>query len=306
MKTTFVRYITMISLCVVILTTMLTSSTFASAQDTLKKEKLPPEAYVTKVGVSEIDNVLDPKSPNYDPSQRYGTDGTRFAKLKNVDKKLDKVTLDEDEDTHYHWGTYLYPEDPDDPDDNVDGVLARQKVSTTLTLENTNDTVYAPALIAPNDCRLESVASYFHNGVSTQRYWKVFDHYTEGFVYATQINATFCSRYANSGYVTTKIIKEGSYWVVYLFDWINTEWDTITTAYGDGDHAYGWDYWECYYLDDDWPDLPQLRSYYLLVHLDGSWYYSTSTFSGIFLRLPVTFPYSKGYNSNYYDWYVGP
>lgn len=216
--------------------------------------------------------------------------------------KMQTYSIVEERSSHYYYGTYV------DPNEDVDRIWARQKISTSLELETFNDTLYGPTLLHPNYCRIESVASYLYNGSSTERYWKIWDHYNDCFIFATAMNATFCNRYANSSYVSTMIKKTGEdHWWVYLYDWIDSEWDLLLSAYGDGDHSYGWDIWEYYLYGEDWPDLPELRSYYLRVYDDGDYYYVTSTYGTV---LPSDnfddVPYDYDMNSNCYDWYVGP
>ena len=274
--------------------------TIVSAEET-KDDKLPEEL-CTKIGKFDLDNVLDPNSMNYDPNQRYGPEGSRFGPPDNYNDYVHTLINEgERSGVQYYYGTYIYP------NEDVEGVWARQKISTSLNLENSGDSLFAPTLLAPNYCRLESLASYVHNGSSTERYWKIFDHYNDCFIWATAMNANFTSRYSNSGYVSTWIDKTGEdHWWVYIYDWTDSEWDLCTSAYGDGDHSYGWDAWECYDLYDDYPDLPEIRSYYLRAYDDGDWEYVSSSYGVDTYLLPVDFPYDYDMNSNYYDWYVGP
>lgn len=265
------------------------------------QEPPPPEEVCDKFGKCELDNVLDPRSPNYNPAHRYGGEGSRFGPPGKRSEDVPALGgIGALWTYHNYFGTHVYS------GKSVERIWARQKISTSLDLNDTEDYLYAPTLMAPDYCRLESVAYYHYNGSSTDRYWKVFSHGSHSFIWGTPMNTSFCSRYENSGYVSTMVFKSGSTWYVNLYDWIDSEWDYVTSESGNGDHSHGWDIWEEYDLNNNWPDLPQLRSYYLRVYVNGKYKYVTRTYGTQVKCLPGGFPYDYGWNSKYYDWYVGP
>lgn len=120
------------------------------------------------------------------------------------------------------------------------------------------------------------------------------------------MNASFINTYCFQGYITTKIEKNGTQWIVRLYDWNNYEWDYMYSVVGSGHEVAGWDMWEEYDLNNDWPDLPEIRSYGLQLYINNSWHNVTSTYGVEISELPVGFPYDHDMNYNYYDWYVGP
>jgi hypothetical protein len=285
------------------------------AQESRTNEVLKPEE-ITKIGKCELDNVLDTNSLNYDPSQKYGGENTRFGppgKRSNDEVIQDTTTKNYEQkqgDDHRYFGTCLFS------GKNITAIMANQKVSTTINLNDYYDFLYAPTLLAPDYCRPESVAYYHYNGLSTERYWKVWLHTSTGesesFVVAIAMDTDFVNRYIYQDYVTTKITKTGvsPTWTVYLLDYINWEWDTIYTAKGNAhtepDHGgAGWNIWEGWNLSNNWPSLPTIRSYSLQGYINGNWYPITSTYGCQILSMPDA-PYSYGWNNNYYDWYVGP
>ncbi|MDD4465888.1 MAG: hypothetical protein PHY25_04340, partial [Dehalococcoidales bacterium] len=260
-----------------------------------------------KYGICELDNVCNPNSPNYDPFQRSAP---RFCS----EAVNDDVSGTKGGSSHAYYGTELYSSSND-----VDGVYAYQTVSTSITLSDSDDILYAPALIPPNYARLEAVANYYYNG-STQRYWKIFSHsataYGQGsFVWAAQLDATFTNRYVRQNQVTVKMLRTWSsgsqVWDVYLWDWADSEWDicTINAADKTGNSANpnntGWDMWEEYKMEDNWPSLPTIESYALMVYTDD-WYFVTSTYGCEFSSspLPAGFP-SHTMNYTNYWWTVG-
>jgi len=262
-----------------------------------------------KYGLCELENVCDPNSPNYDPSQLYGPEGTRFGP---PGKGIKDSSRDYDKDDPFpgdaDYGTALYS------GKSVECVYATQKINTSISLNDTGDFLYAPTLLPPDYCRLETLASYHYNGSSTEKYWRVFCHSTSTwgqgyFPWSTQMNSTFCTRYAPGNTVVTQVLKSGSStWSVYLFDWIDHQWDFIVYSTGNSKApgGYGWDAWEEYGFSNDWPDLPEIRSYVLMVEVSNQWYLVTSTYGWEHDNTPGNFPYDYDMNNNFYDWYVGP
>lgn len=249
-----------------------------------------------------LDNTLNPLSPNYSPEYRYGPEGTRFGPpgKREGDAGVDWLT-------HHYFGTKLKQ------DNRIDGAQAIHYVSTTLTLKDSSGYLYAPTLMAPNNCALESV-TYYHRTILgiTNRRWQVYDHVSRDFVYDTPINDSFLDKYVRLGGYKTKVIKSDSTWKAYLFNYNTSQWEEKWTKTGSSGWTFGWDYWEEYDLDNDWPTLPKIEASYILVRrgdLGDYWYYATSTYAEQFTSPnfpPGGFPYPYGWTSQYYHWYVGP
>jgi hypothetical protein len=303
-----IRRFVHITMVMVIMSMLILYASPAFAEDELdgKPETMRPLPEGDKIGICELENVLDPSSPHYDPSQRYGPEGTRFGPPgKRIDaaptfETEQRILIDLNQD---YYGTYIYS------GNGIVRVQANQKIDTGITLDESGDALYT-SLLAPDYCRLESVASYFKNGSTMERYWKAYDHYNDCFIVATPMNSSFVSRYTSGGYVCTTIAKTGDVplWSIYLYDYIDNEWDYFAGAYGNGDHSYGWDIWEGWNLWNTWPSLPQIRSYNLLRFqtVNGQGYLIEYPYGYVFSQRHNGFPYSYGYNYQWYDWYVGP
>jgi hypothetical protein len=261
-------------------------------------EKIRPDPY-------PLDNTLNPKSPNYDPSNRYGGEGTRFGPPGERSEEIPLASeLDSrgDRYTYHHW----YGAEIKDVSGIV-GARAKQEVHTNLTLNDSSDYLYAPTLIAPNECALESVTYYDKKLFGMDREWRVWDHTTEQFEYATDINASFCDKYVRNGFYYTKVVEILSTWYACLWNYNSNYWDAKYNQDDDGDRSDGWNIWEEYDLDNDWPTLPEIQSYDLEVY-DGSYWIDvdSSTYGAVNSDLPGGFPYLYGFNHYYDDWYVGP
>jgi hypothetical protein len=100
--------------------------------------------------------------------------------------------------------------------------------------------------------------------------------------------------------------KIDSTWYACLWNYNNNVWDSKWTQTNSGDWSYGWDSWEEYDLNNNWPTLPKIRSYYLQVNVGGNWKNVTLTYGYENTLLPPDFPYPKGFTYPFYDWYVGP
>jgi hypothetical protein len=284
-----------------------------------------PELTCNKYSVFEGDNLLDPESPNYDPSLKYGPEGTRFGPpgKRNLDFYREKgmiidersAFLEEDLKDEQPW--------PGDADYGtalrsgmgVEFTQAYQKIYTTINLYQDGDLLYAPTLLGPDDCRLESFAMYVRKGITTYRLWGIFEHSTTtpgggSFPFQTPMDATFCTRYGGgANEVITRVSKTSATptWAVYLYDRIDSEWDQIgSTSTGTRclANSDGWDAWEEWNFAPYWIQLPQITSRYLLVQVSGTPYFVTNTYGYVIDN--GSMPYPKTMVSNYYHWSVGP
>jgi len=122
------RRITLLLISLVLILSLIIPSSIVSARETEIEDDKLPEELCTKFGEFELDNVLDPQSPNYDPSQRYGPEGTRFGPSREGSKDADILDSGGTRSSHYYYGTYV------DPNEDVDRIWARQKISTSLEL----------------------------------------------------------------------------------------------------------------------------------------------------------------------------
>ncbi len=285
-----------------------------------------PELTCNKYGVIEADNLLDPNSPNYDPSLRYGLEGTRFGPpgKQNLDFYR-KLGIDVDQYNYLEkdrkksdplpgdisWGTVI------DDDNSVEAVQAYQKIHTSLTLNgNSWKYLYAPTLMAPDYCRLEIVVRYKHHNGVTERHLAVFTHGTAGGGSFTNIysldQGAFQYRYVNGAdEVIIRIEKTGSdnnpTWKACLYDLVDHEWDEIASVTGKSILNKGWDAWEEIQLGNPpgWPTLPEITSRYLIVEVNGTPYFVTSTYGDEYLD--GTFPdeeYEREMIEDYYEWSV--
>jgi len=248
-------------------------------------------------------NYLEKDALFYNSLDLYGGAGTRFGPPRNRShgypdaEKYNNVILDA---TDHQWlGTGIYPSDSA----SVWGYL---KVSTTLALDESDDYLYAPTMLAANDSRLELVVFYHNNGSSTERKLKVWDHYQETFNFSTNIDSTFCDRYVRNSYISAAVLQEDTMWYAVIWDYTDSQWDTICSAYGNGTHLAGWVVWEEYGIANTYPDLPDIRAYDVKVKVSGNWVYVTYPSYGTEAwHLHDGFPYNYDWYDYYYDWHVG-
>jgi hypothetical protein len=261
------------------------------------KDKVRPDPF-------PLENTLNPDSPNYDPSDHYGGEGTRFGPPGNRGEDLPELSALTGEGGrwtyHHYFGTQLKS------GNKKTGARAKQEVHDDITLNDSSDYLYAPTLMAPNYCSLESVTFYHKTFSGMQRKWKVWDHTTDSFEYSTNINQSFIDDYVRNGYYYTKVEKIDSIWYACLWNYSDNVWDGKYSQEDDGDRSDGWDIWEEYDLDNNWPDLPEIQSYDLKVKNSGTWKTVTSTYGEEYISGDFPDEYLYGWNSNYYDWYVGP
>ncbi|MBN1367541.1 MAG: hypothetical protein JW967_06425 [Dehalococcoidales bacterium] len=283
-----------------------------------------PELTCDRYGVFEGDNLVDPNNPNYDPSLVYGPEGSRFGPpgKRNLDFyrsigwniNEESVLLEKDLNKKDPWpgdaeyGTFLRS------GKSVQLVQAYQKIYPTITLNESGDFLYAPTLLGPDNCRIESVASYVRSGTTTYRRWQVFVHSTTtpgdgSWYFVANMDIAFCNRYGGTANeVLARIENAGgspTLWKAYIYDRIDYQWDLIWQTYGTRPNSEGWDAWEEWYLSPNWPTLPQITSRYLDVQVSGTLYVVTNTY-GYLMNQGTAIPYTKSMINNYYYWSVGP
>jgi len=262
-----------------------------------------------KYGIYKFENMSDPESPAHNPKLHVGQE-------KAIPAFDQKIFFDKSgsRDWKEYWGTMIYSSG-----NGVDGVYAYQQISTTLTLDDSEDILYAPTLIPPNKARLEILSVYYFDGMNMIRGIAVVSHSTTQYpaitqVWATTFTSSFLLTYVRTNNVTIKMLRSGSgsnqVWDIYLWNWLDSQWNQINIQSSNktGESAipvtWGWDMWEECYMEDDWPTLPELQSYALMV-LTDDWYFVTSTYGE---ELDSGFPHDCPYDftmiQEYYWWSV--
>ena len=274
-----------------------TSPLYAAAHEEPTKVWPPPITDPSKaVPFSHpLDNTLNPASPNYDPTERYGTPGTRFGPPGQRSSESPLRARDEMRGVgHRVFGTSI------NTYSNVTYAYAQHTYYSDVTVpENTN--LCAPTLMCSNLCPLEIVTHYWvHNGM--KREIAVYNHYTGIFESATES----VNDYLSSGFYTAEILKSGSTWYAMIYNYSTSQWETLYSESGSGTYYYGWDIWEEWgFNESNWPDLDSKRfeAKSVIIHVGASDYYVTSTYGSAYNDVG-TAPYSFNWVNNYYRWYV--
>lgn len=94
-------------------------------------------------------NPLDPESPYYNPNARYGAEGTRFGPPGERGEGYPPSPGPA-------FGTKVYK------NKKVKGIKAKHRVYTQeeIVLNEHDDWLYAPTMMAPNECSLEVTTVY--------------------------------------------------------------------------------------------------------------------------------------------------
>ncbi len=255
-----------------------------------------------------LNNLLDPENPNYDASGVYGPEGTRFGP---PDKRLVDTTKSTTSQSllmltdHQFWGTkILY-------NSTIYGVYGYQAVYNNINLNEDGDVLYAPTMIAPNQCSLELTTGYIRAGTTTYRYVKLYNHNSGSFIAEIEINATFISNYVRSGQYIGELLYDTTFgcWHAYLYNWNTLSWDGLGYWVSPrSGQTYGWDAWEEYNLSNNWPTLPEIWFNYLTVKIGttgNDWRRVTSTYGNDGGYTMTTY-YPHSFIYNYYYWHVQP
>lgn len=136
---------------------VLFSSLPASAKDSPQiHPKVPPATDKIVPDLFPLDNVLNPLSPKYNPNFIYGANGTRFGPPETR-TAIDNGPALLSGSGHEWWGTGIKATGYEG------GARAYMRARTDVALDE-GDVLYAPTLLGPYYCPLESVTWY--QGVS--------------------------------------------------------------------------------------------------------------------------------------------
>lgn len=262
-------------------------------------------------------SVLDPEQPNYDPDYRYAPKGT-FSDLPG-ERTASSSLLDENEAPapsimggNPGFGTGLISNQDLEPNHEVWGVYAIQEIHPDLELTNNGDYLYAPTLLGPGPCPLESVTYYHKNDEGEMVYqWTVYNHAYGGWWQSPEIiDQDWLDTYEQDGFYKTLIYKDGDNWKAFLWDYIEEDWDEkYPTSYSTVDSLPGWDGWEAADMTA-WPeDIPKIESMDLQVKIsedewewepvDGTYGEHLNTLGG-----DTDCPYTRGHATLFWHWYV--
>jgi hypothetical protein len=103
----------------------------------------------------------------------------------------------------------------------------------------------------------------------------------------------------------TRVLKDSATWYVYLYNYNIGNWEQKKISTGSSNHYSGWDMWEEYKMQGNWPTLPRLYSKSITVYVDPNWLMVTSLYGGELDRTGDGFPL-HGFNNEFYNWWVGP
>ncbi len=243
-------------------------------------------------------NAIHPKSPYYGkviPQERFPS-GERAV--------------------HYSWGAKW--------DGSFDeGAFAYQEIHGDLELgDGGTRTLYAPTVTAPAPCPLESVTAYWdYTDMETSRNWAVFTWnktYVEGVGYTNwpkvfpyEEFGDFTETVSGREFYYTDIVNNfDDTWSVYLWNFTLNNWQGIITVSevesSPRQNQDGWNVWESITWSTDWPNMPEIRSDYLMIYNGASWVYCTYFWGGrLYDNLPGNFDEPKTWNDYYYDWKLG-
>jgi len=264
---------------------------------------VPPLIDISKAMPADpMENINNPKSPQYDPNAQYGPAGTRFGPpgKRGADiSLLAPATVSPLTTDHQYWGTTFV-----NTPTTTYGVYAYQFVSTTLAVNN-NDILYAPTMACPNDCPLEMTTEYTDQNNTMYRQVRVWDFTLGGFEWTTNIDSTFCSKYVNDNYYIAEILYISPYWYACLYNWNTLEWDYVYYQSNLPGEQNSWSMWEEYNMSSSWPTLPQIYSKWMEVDLNGVWTPVGTTYGQSLISSPFNAPYSKGWTTQYSWWWIG-
>ena len=233
-------------------------------------------------------NTCNPESPYYNPEDCYWP--PRF------ESSGSETALEEQ---HYWWGTDIYG------GSTRTGAWATHQIDTTITIKS-GQSLYAPTLLPSNYCPLESVTAYWDK---TKRAWRGYNHvggvwwpteyFTAGWVDAHVRNWNGVPCY------DSRVVKEDK-WYLQLYNYSEGEWEQKASSTGSSGWNVGWEDWEEWYLDQDWPTLPEINCFNLRVRASGTWRNVTSTYGcEDDDHLCEGFP-PHGFHQRFYAWWVGP
>lgn len=210
------------------------------------------------------------------------------------------------------YGTGMY----DNYENRTWGVYAGQEVRPDLSLPSAppDRTLYAPTLMCPNHCPLESVTMYYrYEGMgSTARAWGIWNHSRSEPPYWELIrpmDSTFLNNYVRD-YPEGKLyfVETGywsPYWKVLLYNFTSGNWEEqySSTATIPANGMDFWDAWE-YYFDSSCPSsLPDIESTNLQACIDGAWRLINETYGWEYDTM-VGCQYERFFVDEYHHWDV--
>ena len=274
-------------------------------------ELVPPLSDPSKIDYNALTNydLLNPDNPKYDPSLKYGPEGTRFGPPGKNTPNIPELSQGANSPlVDGQWfGTNIFY------NSNIYGVYASQSVYNNITLNESGDILYAPTIIGPNQCGLEMTTEYKRTGSTTSRgirLWQWINAQQAQPIAYVVITPTFISSYVRGGRYLMEIlyIAASQKWQALLYNFSASRWDSLgpTVPSQTSGQTIGWDIWEEYFLDNNWPTLPSIGSSNLKVKIGSggdTWAYVTSTYGNQGWDL-VDAPYPHFYINYYYSWMV--
>jgi len=208
---------------------------------------------------------------------------------------------------HEAFGTLL-----DKSVSSITGVYSKNEVHDSGISLVDGTFLYAPTTLSPNYSGWEVVTLYEGTSTSTDKYVVLYNHNTNAYNWNNEftINSSFIADYTSTigsnDYYYTEIIKSGSTWYAYIYNFDTPGWEVWDTVSGNGSIADGWVAWEEYYFDNsNCPTtLPEIAAGLVKVYHNSSWKLASSTYSNEYDSGSICGITSASFNSNYYDWTV--
>jgi len=208
---------------------------------------------------------------------------------------------------HISFGTLL-----DESISQITGVYSKNEVHDSGISLKDNTFLYAPVTLAPNYSGWEVTTMYEGTSSGTDKYVVLFNHVTKEYNWNNEhvIDSNFINTYTltqnSSDYYYTQIIKYGSGWYVYLYNFDTAGWELWDVVSGNGNISDGWVAWEEYHFDNDNcpTTLPEIEGERIKVKHDGSWKYATSSYANEYDDGSICGITDATFSSNYYEWSV--
>ena len=233
-------------------------------------------------------NTCNPDSPYYNPEDCYWP--PRFESSKGVSPLASEAS----------WGTDIYG------GSTKTGAWATHQIDTSITIKS-GQTLYAPTLLPSNYCPLESVTAYWDK---TKRAWRGYNHvggvwwptdyFSAGWVDAHVRNWNGVPCY------DSRVVKEDK-WYLQLYNYSEGEWEQKASSTGSSGWNVGWENWEEYEMQGNWPTSPKINCFNLEVRVNSSWENVDSDYGEAddgHCDVPGFPPH--GFYHEFYAWWVGP
>lgn len=194
---------------------------------------------------------------------------------------------------------------------NITGVYSKNEVHDSGISIDDGTFLYAPTTLAPNHSGWEVTTMYEGTSTGTDKYVVLYNHKTGAYNWNNEfvINSSFIDDYtltlSGSDYYYTEILKSGSTWYAYIYNFDTASWEEWDTVVGDGAINDGWVVWEEYYMDNNCPNtLPEINAGLIQVLYNSSWKFATSTYANEYDDGSVCGITSATMNPDYYNWSV--